>query len=448
MIFILSFFSLNSFAENRYDYKAPSCGSCTVSPTLEQACQKYVSTQNKSYQSPTAFTLLSFTEPPLSQPTNGTAGSCSVRTQPPAGNSIINVSVSYTKAADCPNGKTFDQTTLSCTSSCVAPQVFDTATQTCQNPPVQCTLPFVRDAVTNTCKRPSEDCTLKTGQNAGDIYYKAVGGSKIQCDGACMVKGNNILHTCIINGEAFDINSLSGTSMVDGCYMKSTFTGSSCSSIDMAKPAGAVTPKDQSSCTRSGGSWGVVNGVGTCAPSSGGNNAPLGTGTGIDTGLGTGSGNVKSSGEMKGESDSKAVGDAVGEAIAGGTGTPQEKYLCALHPDSLACQNVTSGTGSTITANDIHTEAMQAGDFQASVNSFVSTVQSSAWYGGINNFFTVNISGGSCTGMDGAFVVQGSTFDVNMNPVFCSATAQTSYAVLKIGLLLAASFVAFRWAFY
>lgn len=42
---------------------------------------------------------------------------------------------------------------------CTAPQVLDTATNTCKTPPVVCTAPQVLDAATNTCKTPVVVCT-------------------------------------------------------------------------------------------------------------------------------------------------------------------------------------------------------------------------------------------------------------------------------------------------
>ncbi|WP_188381936.1 hypothetical protein [Oxalicibacterium faecigallinarum] len=60
-------------------------------------------------------------------------------------------------------------------------------------------------------------------------------------------------------------------------------------------------------------------------------------------------------------------------------------------------------------------------------------------------FFTVNVSGGGCPSWSADVPYLNTT--ISMGDIFCGSTANSIYAVIKIGLLIGAAYMAFRMAF-
>jgi hypothetical protein len=136
-------------------------------------------------------------------------------------------------------------------------------------------------------------------------------------------------------------------------------------------------------------------------------------------------------------------GGAHGEA--GGNGEGDGEDFCAKHPDSLACKNVESGDGAA--ASGLYTPETGK-SFTQSMQNFQATVSTAPFMQGISSFFNVSVPAGACSGLSVTIPVFDSSWNVDMTNVFCSTTADAVFLIISLGLMLGASYVAFRWAFY
>lgn len=122
------------------------------------------------------------------------------------------------------------------------------------------------------------------------------------------------------------------------------------------------------------------------------------------------------------------------------------KTFCTENPNSPMCKENTSGEAKTFSKEDLYTPQPEK-SFQNSISNFGTSVQSAGFYQSAIGYFNVSVPAGSCGGMNQSFEFGGGTFNVDLDSVFCSSTSEAIYDVLKIGLQLGASFMAFMIAF-
>lgn len=66
---------------------------------------------------------------------------------------------------------------------------------------------------------------------------------------------------------------------------------------------------------------------------------------------------------------------------------------------------------------------------------------------GGQRFFNVTVPGGSCSGLNTSVTLYGYTFTIDLESVLCSSMADALYALMAIGIMLGATFAAFRIAY-
>jgi hypothetical protein len=83
------------------------------------------------------------------------------------------------------------------------------------------------------------------------------------------------------------------------------------------------------------------------------------------------------------------------------------------------------------------------------LNGFVATVKTAPWYSAATNLFSVTAMGaGSCDGLSYTTPnLYGRTMTFDVGAVLCGSYAASLYTLLSVGLMLAASWVAWRIAF-
>jgi hypothetical protein len=139
-------------------------------------------------------------------------------------------------------------------------------------------------------------------------------------------------------------------------------------------------------------------------------------------------------------------GGANGEASTGNNKDNNGDTFCQDNPNSIACQDIEPGTAAD--PSSLYSKAENGPTFDSSLAKFQSTIQSAGFYQAATSFFTVNVPSGACSGLSTSFDFNGTQFQVDLTPVFCSSTADEVYSLMAIGLAIGAMYVAFRWAFY
>lgn len=304
--------------------------------------------------------------------------------------------------------------------------------------PVTCTSPQIFDDKTGTCI----DNPCPAGQVTSSGWYD------VGTDSAAMPPTS----TCESNGcsSTFEGPTGSGYSSVAGVnyyFIKGSYAYDGWQQCTVGSPAPGASSNPTTttgSGTSSGtgtntGSTGSGTGTGTGTGTSGGTN---GTGTGI-SGTGTtldcaltpsdplcGSSTSTGSGTTGTSTGTGGTGSGTGTATTGGTGTT----------------TVSPGTAATISGlyspNGSYTNQTLAGVF----TGFFDVVKASPIMSAASGFFTVSIPAGACGGLSQNFDYMGVSFPVDLDSVFCSPTALTMYQILSIGLLLVATWSAFRIA--
>lgn len=147
-----------------------------------------------------------------------------------------------------------------------------------------------------------------------------------------------------------------------------------------------------------------------------------------------------------------------GGAGGGGTSittttTESKGDFCAKNPNDKQCN---SGTDSEGEDDEIKPgdpaktdELYSSGErtITDAFNEFTAKVKSAPFYEAASGFFKLNVPGGSCSGLSKTIDFMGKSVTVDLSDVFCGSESSVVYGVLSIGLLMAASWIAFRIAF-
>lgn len=110
------------------------------------------------------------------------------------------------------------------------------------------------------------------------------------------------------------------------------------------------------------------------------------------------------------------------------------------------CKQVSAGSAAG--TNGIYTKDASGKTFASVINDFKNNMQAAPFYAAVTGFFSAtNIPSGSCTGLSGNVTFPlGHVVNVDMTNVLCGSSANYFYSLLSIGLLLVATFLAFKIA--
>lgn len=92
---------------------------------------------------------------------------------------------------------------------------------------------------------------------------------------------------------------------------------------------------------------------------------------------------------------------------------------------------------------DIYTKKEKT--FEQVLTSFNDTVKASPFISAANAYFTVSIGGGACPAWKATVPYLNMVVDVGQ--FFCSSLMSSVFGIIAAGLMMAASYVSFRWAF-
>lgn len=225
-----------------------------------------------------------------------------------------------------------------------------------------------------------------------------------------------------------------------------------------------ATPAQQatdtvSKCVASGQGWGTVNGVTVCSgtpgvtqektvstvqntPASGAASTTETTTTTTCQGgtcTTTQSSKITSGGAGPG-------GTGAGSTTTNGAGSSTEQdqsTFCDQNPTSDKCQQQEAGPAATV--SDLYTKGTKT--VADVVGTFKTTVQGAGFYQAAANYFSASIPSGSCSGMSvDVSPPLGAAWHIDLGNYLCGSTAAGLYALLGIGVMLAAGWVAFRIA--
>ncbi|HQR02506.1 MAG: hypothetical protein JSR19_01405 [Proteobacteria bacterium] len=128
------------------------------------------------------------------------------------------------------------------------------------------------------------------------------------------------------------------------------------------------------------------------------------------------------------------------------TGQPQGSMgdYCAQNPTANGCKTTTQGTAATV--QNLYNADGNGRSFSNSVTTFQNTIHGSAMYSATGGFFHGPSFSGSCSGLSTSFTLLHSSFSLDLTPYLCGDMAQGLYALLKAGILLAATVAAFSVA--
>ncbi|HEY0563835.1 MAG TPA: hypothetical protein VGD04_10940 [Methylophilus sp.] len=207
---IISIFSTNTFAEYRYNYRSTNYSPALKFSNGAAACNDAVYRQNLGFGGATPYSLKSYTEPPITDTTNGQAGNCVMTGIPPQAPLTSSVVIAYDRKTDC-----------------TPPQKMDTKNHVCYTP---------------------DACDPLKGINAGD--FKMASQTSLFCTGSCQVK------------STFCLTFKDQGPIVGATWCQGVYTGLSCS------PATAEPPPNtpEYDCLKAGQSYGQVNGQTVCLP--------------------------------------------------------------------------------------------------------------------------------------------------------------------------------------
>lgn len=115
--------------------------------------------------------------------------------------------------------------------------------------------------------------------------------------------------------------------------------------------------------------------------------------------------------------------------------------FCSANPTVDACQVTSSGTGAAI--SDLYTPDATGRTFAGSLSTFKNSALGSGVVSAASSFLRASAVSGTCTGLSASYSLLGHAFVVDAGPVLCGETAQTAFSYLAIGLLMAATALAF-----
>lgn len=119
--------------------------------------------------------------------------------------------------------------------------------------------------------------------------------------------------------------------------------------------------------------------------------------------------------------------------------------LCVAHPNIEACQVIAPGTPSP--TDGLYTK--QTGicqTFGCILDAFATKIKASQLWGSTVGFFRAGDAQASCGGLSTSFSLFGRTIDLNIDSLFCGATAAKVYTALSIVLLITVTVSAFTIA--
>ena len=251
-------------------------------------------------------------------------------------------------------------------------------------------------------------------------------------------------------------------------------TGASCEGNSFTAPADSP----EAECTKKGMEYGTINGVTVCT-----NKAPQSTTTGSKESTTTTT-TTDSNGNTSSESSSTRTDTTTTRNPDGSTTTTTT--TTTTHPDGSTSSSTTSttttgkgggsgsgsgsgigggsGSGSGNGSGDgewgeeeekAPGEAAGTGDLYTknsrtitdSFNDFTNQVKGAPFYQAASNFFTISVPGGGCSGLSGSVSFMGRSVSINMTEYFCGSSAQIVYNALSVGLLVVATWLAFKIAF-
>lgn len=326
-----------------------------------------------------------------------------------------------------------------------------------------------RNATTGACE---VDCASKAGKapdsnvpgyDAGIIGWYAAGASSSAwaagsaCYGGCRVEAPH--SKCTKGGS---------DPLVYNCGMAgASYTGAACNGTEGAAAAatGTESAEDKNKkttgydCLKAGMSAGTVGTTVVCHESPTTSSTSTKT-TSSTPGSGTGGSTTTETTRTDCEGE-KCTTTTSSSTTSGGTGpggtgsgsstTPgavekeeeaKDDY-CRENPDAAVCgkdeAGPAAGTDGLYTKGS-RTVAQSFGDFKTSVAA-------APFYSAAAGYFSAGgIPGGSCSGLETDVAIMASSFHIDLASVLCGSMAAGFYAVLGIGMMLAAGWVAFRIA--
>lgn len=160
-------------------------------------------------------------------------------------------------------------------------------------------------------------------------------------------------------------------------------------------------------------------------------------------GGGTGAFGGSGSGGGSGGAGSKdADGDGKADNPSGTTDDSTSDY-CKENPSNPMCAEIKAGTGAG--TSDLYTKGTRTATDV--FNDFGNKVKGAGFYSSATNYFTGSVPAGSCSGLSQSFDFGGGhSVMIDLDSIFCGSTAAAIFQILGYGLMLAASWTAFRIA--
>lgn len=351
--------------------------------------------------------------------------------------------------------------------SCPASGGWTLSGTNCTRP--DCPAGQTRNPTTGACE---VDCAVKAGKapdsnvpgyDAGIIGWYAAGASSSAwaagsaCYGGCRVEAPH--SKCTKGGS---------DPLVYNCGMAgATYTGAVCNGTEGAAAAatGTESAEDKNKkttgydCLKAGMSAGTVGTTVVCHESPTTSSTSTKT-TSSTPGSGTGGSTTTETTrtDCEGEKCTTTTSSSTtsGGTGPGGTGSgsstapgavekeeESKDDYCRENPDAAVCgkdeAGPAAGTGDLYTKGS-RTVAQAFGDFKTSVAA-------APFYSAAAGYFSAGgIPGGSCSGLETDVAIMDSSFHIDLASVLCGGMASGFYAVLGIGMMLAAGWVAFRIA--
>ena len=132
------------------------------------------------------------------------------------------------------------------------------------------------------------------------------------------------------------------------------------------------------------------------------------------------------------------------KTVATETTTETKRSFCQENPASEQCQQEEIKPGDGAVTEGLYTKGDRT-PLQV-FTEFGTKVRSASFFTGASNFFTVSVPAGACSDLSATVDYGLGQMTVDMTPVFCSQMANNMYSLLRIGVMIAALWVAFRIA--
>lgn len=358
-------------------------------------------------------------------------------------------------ASTCPSGSTNTNGSSGYCSgptyTCPTGQNWTLSGSTCTRP--DCTGTQVRNADTGVCQSP---CGAEGGTFSTGIYDMGTSPTNFAAKVSCTSGGC----TVIFDGVAPKYTRLVGG--VRHYYAAGGYgyagTSQTCNaSTSTATPSASLTAPTDTCGT--GQTMGTLNGVTTCidtatkttTTTSNATDTSTKTNTTVTT---TSSGTSTTTTDSTTKSSScdgtnctttTTTNNADGSKTVT-TSTTDQKSYCDSNPTATMCQTIEQGTAADTSSLYTKGDKTIAGVF----SDFSVRVQGSGFFSAANNFFSVSIPSGSCSGntISVPVSIQGGSgnFVVDLDSVLCGSNSHAIYSALSYGLLLGAIWCAYKIA--